>query len=188
MDAEASPKRLAYLALAGIFLIPACALRRPFASEAPSTSTALAADQAIVISPATLKFTSLPGAPSCLTAAVLRGDPATGPSVMLQRLTAGCRVPWHWHTPDEQVMVVNGTGKFEMKGAKPIGLQPGAYAFLPGHHVHRGSCASACTLFASADGVFDIHYVDEAGNEIPAVEALKRSTGGHAKKTTPRKP
>jgi quercetin dioxygenase-like cupin family protein len=187
MDAEASPKRLAYLALAGIFLISACALRRPF-SSAPSTSAAAAADQAIVISPATLKFTSLPGAPSCLTAAVLRGDPATGPSVMLQRLTAGCRVPWHWHTPDEQVMVVNGTGKFEMKGAKPIGLQPGAYAFLPGHHVHRGSCASACTLFASADGVFDIHYVDEAGNEIPAVEALKRSTGGHAKKTTPRKP
>ena len=130
-------------------------------------------EQAVLVNPATLKFTTLPNAQACAKTAVLRGDPATGPSVLLQKLSAGCKIPWHWHTPAEEVMVASGAGTLEMEGGTPMHLQPGAYALLPGHHVHRASCTSACTVFVSSDGVFDIHYVDDLGAEIPAEDALR---------------
>ena len=38
----------------------------------------------------------------------------------------------------------------------------------------------ACSYFIMADDKFDIHYVDEGGNEIPPDQALAKA--GHAKK------
>ena len=138
------------------FLAPA------FAEETPS----------IAVDPATLEFSTPPGLPTCARAAPLRGDPRTGPSVLLVKLGAGCRIPWHWHTANEQVMFVSGSGTLEMKGEKSLHTRPGAYAFLPGHHIHRVSCSSPCTIFNVADGPFDIHYVDDVGNEIDPPRAL----------------
>jgi phage baseplate assembly protein gpV len=42
---------------------------------------------------------------------------STGENVwaMLLKMTAGCKVPWHWQSVGEQVMVVSGIGKAEMK-------------------------------------------------------------------------
>ena len=58
-------------------------------------------------------------------------------AVFLLKLTAGCKIPWHWHTPNEQVTVVSGTFHMEMKDAPTPLLRP--YVFMPGHHVHQGS-------------------------------------------------
>jgi Uncharacterized conserved protein, contains double-stranded beta-helix domain len=143
------------------------------ATGSTSVTAQESADRPIAVDPATLKFEKIPNAPACATSAAVRGDPNKGPSVLLQKLSAGCRAPWHWHTPNEQVMMVSGSGQFEMKGAKPLQLVPGAYVFLPSHHVHRISCSSDCVLFVASDTTFDIHYVDEAGKEISADEALK---------------
>jgi len=130
--------------------------------------------QMIAMTPQTMKFTAVPGLPSCATAATLRGDPRSGPAWVLLKLASGCRVPWHWHTPNEDLVVISGQGTLEMKDGKPLPFVPGAYTSLPSHHVHRASCTRTCLLFDIADGAFDIHYVDASGEEISADQALKQ--------------
>ena len=49
---------------------------------------------------------------------------------------------------------------------------PGAYAYLPAHHAHQATCTRTCVLFSGADAAFDIHYVDDRGQEIPLEKAL----------------
>jgi quercetin dioxygenase-like cupin family protein len=118
-------------------------------------------------------FVTMPGLPECTTAAVQSGDPSKGPSVLFAKATAGCLIPWHWHTPTEHVMVVSGNAKLEMKeGGRSAVLGPGGYAMLPSKHVHQFSCSSACSFFVYSDGIFDLHYVGANGQEIPPDKAL----------------
>ena len=131
----------------------------------------------IAVNPQTLKFTKIPGMASCATAATLRGDPRTGPAWVLLKLASGCRIPWHWHTPNEELLVISGQGTLSMKGGKPLAFVPGAYASLPSHHLHQASCTRSCLFFNSADGAFDIHYVDASGKEISADKAMKQTAG-----------
>jgi len=119
-------------------------------------------------------FAAMPGLPSCATAAVESGDPAKGASVMLGKGSAGCVVPWHWHTPIEHVMVVSGSAKVEMKDGKSAVLGPGGYAMMPSKHVHQFTCTSACSFFVSSDAAFDVHYVDAGGQEISPEKALEK--------------
>lgn len=127
----------------------------------------------IVADPQGLKFGPVPGLPACAASAPLRGDPAKGAAVLLAKLASGCRIPWHWHTASEEVLVVSGKGRIEMKDGTPLEFKPGAYASMPGHHIHQATCSSTCMLFIITDGAFDIHYVNDSGAEIPAEEALK---------------
>jgi quercetin dioxygenase-like cupin family protein len=122
---------------------------------------------------ATSKFTNMAVLPSCLTLSVQRGDPSKGPAVILLKFKPGCTVPWHWHTAAEQLMVVSGTGKAQMKDGNPVTVHPGDYMFLPAKHVHTFTAVTAVTMFNLPDGPFDIHYVDASGNEIPPDQALK---------------
>jgi quercetin dioxygenase-like cupin family protein len=135
-----------------------------FAQDASTMSYAAAA---------TSKFTNMAVLPSCMTLSVQRGDPSKGPSVILLKFKAGCVVPWHWHTAAEQLMVVSGTGKAQMKDGKPVTVHPGDYMFLPAKHVHTFAAVTEVTMFDLPDGPFDIHYVDASGNEIPPDQALK---------------
>jgi quercetin dioxygenase-like cupin family protein len=118
------------------------------------------------------KFAPIPGMPACVVSAVEHGDPAKGPSTIVFKATPGCKIPWHWHTPMEQVMIVSGSAKVEMKGGSTAVLGPGGYARMPSKHVHQFTCTKACTAFVNSDGVFDIHYVDAVGKEIPPDKAL----------------
>ena len=139
------------------------------------STMALAQDQARVVAPAELKFVPFPNFPKCMTGAVLHGDPSgTSGVTLLGKGTAGCKVPWHFHTPNEEVGIVSGTAKVQMKDEAAKTLTAGGYAFLPAKHQHEFTCVTACTLFASADGAFDIHYVDASGSEIPLEQALKQ--------------
>jgi quercetin dioxygenase-like cupin family protein len=90
------------------------------------------------------------------------------------RMTAGCTVPFHWHTPSEEIVVLQGEPLAQMFGQRPYRLRVGSYSQLPTHHVHRFKCVSSvnCLLFLVADGPFDIHFVDERGNEIATDVAL----------------
>lgn len=54
-----------------------------------------------------MKFVSLPGLPTCASGSVQNGDPTKGPSFILAKTAAGCSIPWHWHTPNEHVMMVS---------------------------------------------------------------------------------
>ena len=150
-----------------IALMAAAVLGHPAATRA---------DEPAVLNPRDLKYIPIPDMPACASAAVLRGNPRFGPAWVLLKLGSGCRVPWHWHTANESLLVISGQGTLAMKDGPPLRFVPGAYAALPAHHVHQASCARACLLFNTADAAFDIHYVDAKGEDISAEQALKPPT------------
>jgi len=151
------------------------------AAARPAPTRAKDAADMVASTPRTMKFTAIPDMPACASAAILRGDPRSGPAWVLLKLASGCRVPWHWHTANETLLVVSGSGTLAMKDGPPLQFTPGAYASLPSHHVHRATCSRSCLLFNGADAAFDIHYVDATGEEVPADKALRPPV------TTPRK-
>src|SRR5438132_1354652 len=71
--------------------------------------------QMITLNPQTMKFTPIPDMPGCASAAILRGNPRSGPAWVLLKLASGCRVPWHWHTANETLVVISGRGSVAMK-------------------------------------------------------------------------
>lgn len=132
-------------------------------------------EKMVTLNPYSLEFTPVPDLPSCATAAILRGNPRSEPAWVLLKLASGCRVPWHWHTANETLVVISGKGRVEMKDGPPLDFVPGAYASLPSRHAHQAICSRECLLFNGADAAFDVHYVDANGEEISAEEALKPS-------------
>jgi quercetin dioxygenase-like cupin family protein len=94
-------------------------------------------------------------------------------------------VPWHWHTANEDLVVIGGRGTIAMKDGPSLQFPPGAYSSLPSHHVHSASCSRACLFFSIADAAYDINYVDASGRAISADQALKQpapKTKGKKKK------
>ncbi len=135
---------------------------------------AAAQNAAVVVTPADQKFDNFPGYPTCVMGSVLHGAPDSDSGVVvIAKATAGCKIPWHFHTPNEQVGVVSGMLKMQMKDGQPHTMVPGSYAFMPAKSVHMAQCTTACTIFVAADGKFDIHYVNAAGSEITPDEAIK---------------
>jgi len=136
---------------------------------------ARADDMGVLRKMAENKLAPMAGLPQCVSMAVESGDPSKGASVIVFKGTAGCNIPWHWHTPTEQVMIVTGSAKIEMKdGGKTAVLGPGGYGMMPSKHVHQFTCTSACSAFVSSDAAFDIHYVDASGAEISPDAALTK--------------
>ncbi len=132
--------------------------------------------------PADAAFIAVPGVPECTTIAPLHGDMSKGPATLMVRMKAGCLVPYHWHTPSEELIVLQGAPLAQMRGQRPVLLQVGSYSQLPSGHIHRFRCTSKvdCLIFLVADAAFDIHFVDAAGKEIStaaALEAARRDDG-----------
>jgi quercetin dioxygenase-like cupin family protein len=99
----------------------------------------------------------------CIQRAAETGDPRTGPSTVIMRAPTGCAAPWHYHTAEEQVMVVEGTLEMEMEGMAPHLVGPGGFAMMPSKAKHRFACKSAgrCTFFVAFDRIYDIFRVDK---------------------------
>jgi quercetin dioxygenase-like cupin family protein len=144
--------------------------------------SANADDKMVYAAKATSKFVNFPGLPKCATGSVQNGDPSKGGSVILLKSAAGCNIPWHWHTANEQLMVVTGSAKVAMKDGSPATIHSGDYLSLPAKNPHQFSCTAACNLFIVSDAAFDIHYVDKDGKEISPDEALKAKPGAPMKK------
>jgi len=143
-----------------------------------------AQDKMVYASKVTSKFVNFLGLPTCMTGSVQKGDPSSEPAVILAKSATGCVVPWHWHTADEQLMMVSGTGKVGMKDGQPVVVRSGDYLALPGKQVHEFACVAACTMFFIPSAAFDIHYVDKDGKEISPDEALKGQMKAPMKKGT----
>jgi mannose-6-phosphate isomerase-like protein (cupin superfamily) len=136
----------------------------------------------------TSKFGNMPVLPACLTTSVQHGDPYNGPSTIAGKFKSGCTVPWHWHTVAENLVLVSGSGKAEMKGGASHVMSPGDYVYMPGKQTHQFTCTTACVLYLMPDGAFDIHYVDKNGKEIPPEQAFKAPANGGMKKAPATKP
>lgn len=118
------------------------------------------------------KFTTSPVLPDCYTYAVERGDPKTGPSVTLSKLAAGCKVPWHTHSANAQVLFVSGTFQLTMKGQEPQDLSQGSYAYVPAKHQRQEICLDGCMYYVVREGPADVHYINAQGKEISPEVAL----------------
>ena len=139
----------------------------------PAFQSARAEDKPAHAAKAASEFMNFPGLPTCVKGSVKNGDPSKGGSVILTKATAGCVVPWHWHTANEQLFMSSGSAKVEMKDASPATLHAAGYVSLPAKSPHQFTCIAACTFFISSDAAFDIHYVDKDGKEISVDDALK---------------
>ena len=159
-----------------LLLMLTCALSAPLVAQN--------AEQMPYASMASSKFMTLPVLPACMSLSAQRGDPMKGPAVLLVKFTSGCVVPWHWHTAGENLMMVSGKAKAEMKPDGAHMMSAGDYIFLAGKQVHQFTCISSCVVFDVIDGAFDIHYVNADGKELTPEEALKPMT----KPAVPKKP
>lgn len=132
-------------------------------------------DEPMVVWAKDIEFEHLPFLPDCLTIFVEHGNPETGPSEVLAKMSSGCVVPWHWHGPNESLIVVEGSVENQTRGENAYVMHKGDFAYLPTHHQHRGTCRGPepCMTFLYSDAPADVHWVDEAGKEISIAEAQK---------------
>ena len=97
----------------------------------------------------------------CLSDALEAGDPDKGPSTFALKARPGCVVPWHYHTAEEQLVVVKGQVLTEMEGVRATDLGPGGFAFMASREKHQFTCTGAaeCLLFVTFDRTYDIQWV-----------------------------
>ncbi len=98
------------------------------------------------------------GEPACLKVARENGDPDKGASTFLLEAPSGCVVPAHYHTAEEQLMVVRGDVLTGMDGMPEQTLGPGGFAMMPSKAMHWFSCQSKspCLMFVTFDRKYDI--------------------------------
>jgi hypothetical protein len=92
--------RFARLVCFCLFVLLVTAATAPLLAQSP--------DQMPYAAMASSKFVNLPMLPSCMTLSAQHGDPMKGPAVLLLKFKSGCVVPWHWHTANENLMMVSG--------------------------------------------------------------------------------
>jgi quercetin dioxygenase-like cupin family protein len=99
----------------------------------------------------------------CLASALENGDPAKGASTFILKAPPNCLVPWHYHTAEEQLIVIEGTVRTEMDGMAARALAPGGFAMMPGKAKHQFSCQSRspCLMFVTFDRTYDIFWVKD---------------------------
>lgn len=125
------------------------------------------------LAPGDIKTQTADFLPPCTKMAAVRGDPAKEGATIYAQADSKCVIPWHWHTPTEELIIVSGRARLEMKdGSSEIAME-GSYLRLPARTVHQFTCEQKCTFYVVSGGPFDIHYVDQQGNEIQLEQALK---------------
>ena len=105
----------------------------------------------------------------CLMTALENGNPDTGPSTFLLKAPAGCRVAPHYHTAEEQLIVIRGTVFTEMKGMPGTELTAGGVAVMPGKAVHWFSCTGKdpCLMVVTFNQKYDIVWVNSSAAGKP---------------------
>ena len=99
--------------------------------------------------------------PVCLATAVEVGDPSRGPSTVLLKANRGCVVRWHFHSAEEQLLVIKGELKIEETNMPATTLSPGGFALIPRKEKHQFTCShkSECLFFLTIDRAYDSTWV-----------------------------
>ena len=102
----------------------------------------------------------------CLKSSLESGDPRTGPSTYILSAPRKCIVPWHYHTAEEQLVVIRGSVLTEMDGMPSSTLGAGGFALMPSKKHHQFSCDSdsGCLMVVTFDRPYDIFWVKQPGN------------------------
>src|SRR5712664_2430838 len=104
------------------------------------------------------------GEPACLKVARENGDPDIGASTFLLEAPSGCVVPAHYHTAEEELMVVRGDVLTGMDGMPETTMGPGGFAMMPSKAMHWFTCKSkvTCLMFVTFDRKYDIVWAQPA--------------------------
>ncbi len=144
--------RMTYLSLAcgSILLAVTLGAQGPDSSPKPG----------IVRQLSEVKFPSGDG-PDCLQFALETGDLKTGPSTAIMKAAPKCIVPPHYHTAEEQLIIVKGNVSTGMQGMQDTVLGPGGFAMMPSKQPHWFTCTAKeeCLMFVTFDRPYDIVWL-----------------------------
>jgi quercetin dioxygenase-like cupin family protein len=99
--------------------------------------------------------------PKCLRFSLENGDLKTGPSTAIMKAAPNCVVPPHYHTAEEQLIIVKGNVSTGMQGMPDTLLGPGGFAMMPSKQIHWFTCTAKeeCLMFVTFDAPYDIVWV-----------------------------
>lgn len=99
--------------------------------------------------------------PDCLQFFLENGDLRTGPSTAIMKAQPNCDVPPHYHTAEEQLIIVTGNVSTGMQGMEDTILSPGGFAMMPSKRPHWFSCTAKeeCLMFVTFDRPYDIVWL-----------------------------
>jgi hypothetical protein len=140
-----------------LLVVALVAVAGPGAVASPGAAAQQAAQVVVAIEDAQYKPLD-PARPDGTAIAVLRGDPATGPSDMLMKIrkTDGAV---HAHTASYRALLISGEAMhYEKCTCEAAGvLKPGSYWHQPGGALHGDACLSdECVIFLSWEGPRDV--------------------------------
>jgi quercetin dioxygenase-like cupin family protein len=98
--------------------------------------------------------------------AVLHGDPAKNNFDVFLKVPARSKLPLHWHTSAERMVLVAGELHVTYEGQKTAILKPGTYAYGPAKRGHDAVCAStvSCVLFIAFESPLDAVPIESKEN------------------------
>lgn len=141
-----------------LLLVPAFAVAVLFGPAATEIVARQAAPQ-LVAAIEDAQFKPLdPAKPDGPAIAVLRGDPATGPSDVLLKIKKTDGAP-HIHSSSYRAILIAGKAMhYEKCTCEAAGaLNPGSYWFQPGGATHGDACLTdECIIFVSWEGKMDV--------------------------------
>jgi quercetin dioxygenase-like cupin family protein len=140
------------LFLAGLGLLLAVTL----AAQAPKSG----AKSGIVRQFSDVRFPAGEG-PACLQFFLESGDMETGPSTAIMKAAPKCVVPPHYHSAEEQLIIVKGNVSTGMEGMPDTVLGPGGFAMMPSKQPHWFTCTAKeeCLMFVTFDRAYDIVWL-----------------------------
>ena len=103
-----------------------------------------------------------PFLPAGCQLAVLHGDPGKPNADVFFKVPAKAKLPLHWHSSAERIVLVAGELHVTYEGQAMTILKSGMYAYGPARHKHSGVCVSAvpCVLFIAFESPVDAVPVD----------------------------
>lgn len=101
--------------------------------------------------------------PECLQFSIENGDLKTGPATAIMKAAPNCVVPAHYHTAEEQLLIVHGELSTGMEGMPDRVLGPGGFAMMASRQVHWFACTAKeeCLMFVTFDRAYDIVWVKD---------------------------
>jgi len=101
--------------------------------------------------------------PDCLQFFLENGDMNTGPSTAIMKAKPNCVVPPHYHTAEEQLIIVKGNVSTGMEGMPDSVLGPGGFAMMPSKQPHWFTCTvkEECLMFVTFDRAYDIVWLKQ---------------------------
>jgi len=99
---------------------------------------------------------------------VLQGNPAEHDADVLLRLAPDSKIPKHWHTSAERMVLISGQMRVNYQGQPPVILNPFTYAYGPAKLPHDAICVGPdeeCLLFIAFEEPVDA--IDIRGGNLP---------------------